>query len=130
MGHAGGGGDVQMVCLDALGAAVNGDVAGLLDDHGEEELERLRCDGRVSTGYGRGGRGRACTGGKGETKRRQTRTDDDGSGLRDLADLLVLLHDALDARLAGGGRARSRAKAVGGSRGRSPACARQSMGQP
>ena len=41
------GGDVQMVCLDALGAAVNGHVAGLLDDHGEEELERLRYDGTI-----------------------------------------------------------------------------------
>ncbi len=32
------GGDVQMVCLDALRPAVNRDVAGLLYDHGEEEL--------------------------------------------------------------------------------------------
>ena len=116
-----------MVCLDALGAAVNGHVAGLLDDHGEKELERLGCDGasvRARRTGCIGGRGRGCT-------RETRRTDDDGGGLGDLADLLVLLHDALDARLAGGGRASSgaRSKAAGGSRGRSPACARRSMGR-
>ena len=67
------GGDVQMVCLDALGAAVNGHVAGLLHDHGEEELERLRCDERVSTstayGVHRGTRSRMHKGDKTKTHR-------------------------------------------------------------
>lgn len=73
--------DAQVVRLDLLRAALLGDLARLVDDEPEEQLERLR--------WMRAGRASAWDG---AADSEAVRTYHDRRRLRDLADLLVLLH--------------------------------------
>lgn len=78
-----------MVCLYPLGSPVQCDFASLVDDHGEEELQSFGYPG-ASISHSAATRAK---------RSYRVRTDDDGRGLRDFTDLLILLHDALDPRL-------------------------------
>lgn len=86
--------DAQVVCFNLLRAALSGDLGGLLDDHLEEHLKGLCCAPHTIVLHVLHEMGVI-----------EELTDDDRRRLRDFADLLILLHDALDASLRGVRRA-------------------------
>ena len=78
-----------MVRFYPLGPSLQRDFARFIDDHGEEELQGFGCAECIN---------KALLSGAPQSLA-DTLTDNDGGGLRDFSDLLVLLHDALDSRL-------------------------------
>ena len=106
-----------MVRFYPLGPSLQRDFARFIDDHGEEELQGFGCAECIN---------KALLSGAPQSLA-DTLTDDDGSGLRDFSDLLVLLHDALDSRLKEKGKRKSIRIAIVRHRGRSRARQRRGM---